>query len=193
MKLKIKPTLVLMAIVFVVCVALVLMDTYVIPDTSGAVTEKIKSAYTSVTGGGADYLRIVTDWQAEGYALEKPDNIKKLLKDGAGNISFEVTVNGYNTDGLDMLIVMNGDGSVKGAAVISNAETPGIGSRGSDPEFLARFAGKDGEVKIVKAAPDGKNEVQGLAGATYTSRGAAKAVNAAIETYQKLGTAEQVK
>ncbi len=41
-------------------------------------------------------------------------------------------------------------------------------------------------VEIVKNAPAKDSEVQGVTGATYSSKGVAKAVNIAIETYKQL-------
>ncbi len=62
--------------------------------------------------------------------------------------------------------------TIKGLAVLKQAETPGLGSRVADPEFLARFQGKSvtPRIEIVKPGKaSGKNQVDGISGATMTS------------------------
>ena len=85
-----------------------------------------------------------------------------------------------------MLIAMNSDGSVKGITILKIGETPGLGTKVNDDEFLSLFEGAVGEVKIVKNAPAADNEIQAVTSATYSSKGVASAVNTALQTYREM-------
>ena len=122
-------------------------------------------------------------WNEEGYSYEKPEEIEKVIIKDDGSVAYEIVVNGYSKDGLDLLIAMNNDGSVKGISVISMKETPGLGTKVNDEAFLGKFSGKSEAVTIVKTAPTAENEIQGVTSATYSSEGVADAVNIAIETF----------
>ena len=81
---------------------------------------------------------------------------------------------------------MNSDGSVGGISVISISETPGLGTKVNDHEFLNKFCGIAENAVIVKQAPVSENEVQAVTSATYSSKGVASAVNDAIEAYKSM-------
>ncbi|MBD5081709.1 MAG: FMN-binding protein [Ruminococcaceae bacterium] len=177
-----KPTIVLTCITTIVALLLVVTHQFTYVDTSNMITDKLMSALTEVMGEG-DYS-IVSDWNE--YGAEKPENVEKLIKKADGSLAFEIVTDGYSKKGLDLVIAMNSDGSVKGVSVVSLGETPGLGTKVQNESFLSQFAGKKGEVEIVKNAPAKDSEVQGVTGATYSSKGVAKAVNIAIDTYGKL-------
>lgn len=68
--------------------------------------------------------------------------------------------------------------SVIGLKFYEHGETPGLGGEIDNADWLAQWRGKvvyDGEwqpsIKVVKGSASGENEVDGLAGATLTSRG----------------------
>ncbi len=184
-----KPTVVLTCVTTIVAVLLVLTHQFTYVDTSNMITDKLMSALTEVMGEG-DYS-IVSDWNE--YGAEKPDNVEKLIKKSDGSLAFEIVTDGYSKKGLDLVIAMNSDGSVKGVSVVSLGETPGLGTKVQNESFLSLFTGKKGEVEIVKNTPTKDSEVQGVTGATYSSKGVAKAVNIAIDTYGKLKLEGEVK
>lgn len=60
---------------------------------------------------------------------------------------------------------------IKGVTILSNSETPGLGTRVCADEFLGQFKGKKivPEVKVVAGGgAGGENEVDGITGATLT-------------------------
>ena len=180
---KIKPALVLAVITTLISALLIVAHNLTYVDTSGIITEKLREKCVSLMGEGE--FSIMTDemWNEESYSYEKPEEIEKVIIKDDGSVAYEIVVNGYNKDGLDLLIAMNEDGSVKGISVISIAETPGLGTKVNDEAFLGNFSGKSGAVTIVKTAPTAENEIQGVTSATYSSEGVADAVNIAIETF----------
>jgi Na+-translocating ferredoxin:NAD+ oxidoreductase RnfG subunit len=85
-----------------------------------------------------------------------------------------------------MLIVMNGDGSVKDLDVYINTETPGIGDKVNERAFLESFIGMSEEVRVVRGAVRNDSEVAAITGATRSVQGVANAVNIAMNTYAEL-------
>ncbi len=177
-----KPTVVLTCVTTIVAVLLVVTHQFTYVDTSNVITDKLNSALTEVMGEGE--YSIVSDWKE--YGAEKPDNVEKLIKKSDGSLAFEIVTDGYSKKGIDLVVAMNSNGTVKGVSVVSLGETPGLGTKVRNDSFLSQFKGKSDIVEIVKNAPAKDSEVQGVTGATYSSKGVAKAVNIAIETYKQL-------
>lgn len=182
---KIKPALVLAIIVTAISALLIVAHNLTYVDTSGIITDAIKEKCVSIMGEGE--YEIVPSWTEAGYAIEKPDNVEKLIKKNDGSIAFEIIVSGYNKNGLDLLVAMNTDGSVKGISVISITETPGLGTKVNDESFLSKFYNITENVEIVKTEPSADNQIQAVTSATYSSKGIASAVNIAINTYKEMG------
>lgn len=183
-----KPTIVLTAITTIVALLLIVTHIFTYVDTSGVITDKLMDACVEAMGEGE--FAIVSDWQAEGYGIDKPDNVEKLIKKSDGSIAFEIITNGYSKKGLDLLVAMNPDGSVKAVSVVSVSDTPGLGTKVKDSAFLAQFSGKLGQLTVVKKQPDGDGEVQAVTGATYSSKGVTEAVNIAAEVYSQLNISD---
>lgn len=177
-----KPTVVLTCVTTIVAVLLVVTHQFTYVDTSNVITDKLNSALTEVMGEGE--YSIVSDWKE--YGAEKPDNVEKLIKKSDGSLAFEIVTDGYSKKGIDLVVAMNSNGTVKGVSVVSLGETPGLGTKVQNDSFLSQFKGKSGSVEIVKNAPKKDGEVQGVTGATYSSKGVAKAVNIALDTYRQL-------
>lgn len=182
---KIKPVIVLSLIMTIVSALLIVTHNLTYVDTSGILTDELREKCVLVMGEGE--YSIITDWKAEGYVIEKPESVAKLIKKSDGALAFEIIVSGYNKNGLDLLIAMNSDGSVKEIEIVSIAETPGLGTKVNDSSFLDKFAGMDSIIEIVKKTPSAENQIEAVSGATYSSEGVAEAVNIAIETYKEMG------
>jgi len=98
--------------------------------------------------------------------------------------AFKTKSGGYGGD----LITVSGfsmDGLVTGIKVITNSETPGLGSRVvDDPTYAASYVGKSSANElVVVASPAADNEVQLLSGATISSEGVLAGVNGAREAF----------
>lgn len=182
---KFKPTIVLTCITTLIAILLTVTHTFTYVDTSGVITDKLMNACIETMGEGE--FRIVTDWQAEGYSIAKPDNVEKMIKKSDGTVAFEVITNGYAKGGLDILVAMNTDGSVKAISVVSLSETPGLGTKVQDSGFLSQYSGKAEQLMVVKKQPSADNEIQAVTGATRSSNGVTNAVNVALEVYGALG------
>jgi electron transport complex protein RnfG len=87
---------------------------------------------------------------------------------------------------IDLIEVMVGfkpDGEVIGISIMRNIETPGLGSRVSEPEFTEQFTGIDLETN--KLSPEG-GKIDAISGATVSSRGVIQAVNFALEQFPQI-------
>lgn len=182
---NLKPTIVLSIVTTIISALLIGAHDLTYVDTSGIITPKLEEKCITLMGEGS--YSIIPDWIEAGYAIEKPDNVSKLIAKDDGSLAFEIIANGYNKGGLDLLIAMNPDGSVRGISVVSITETPGLGTNINNSEFLSLFEGLSENAVIVKKTPSAENEVEAVTGATYSSKGTASAVNTAINVYREMG------
>ncbi len=87
-----------------------------------------------------------------------------------------------------LLVGMNANGSLTGIRVISQSETPQVGSKIAEPEFYGQeaFAGQavSDDLEVTK---DGGN-VDAVNGATVSSRAVVRGINAAFELYRSTAT-----
>jgi Na+-translocating ferredoxin:NAD+ oxidoreductase subunit G len=93
--------------------------------------------------------------------------------------AFVVKSKGYNF--ITMAVGVDADGAVTGIEVVTNEETPGLGSVvAEDPGFLGEFNGKGPEPLMLGV------DVDAVSGATFTSKGIADGVNLALEIWEYL-------
>lgn len=81
---------------------------------------------------------------------------------------------------IEMMVGISPEGKVTGVSVVSHSETPNIGTKVvADQSVLDRFIGmshENGEITV----NSGTNRFDGVTGATYSSKGVAAGVNAAL-------------
>ena len=88
-----------------------------------------------------------------------------------------VTEKGYGGE----MKVMDGisGGKVAGVSILSHSETAGMGAKTAETGFLDQYKGLDGNAEV------GKN-IDKITGATISSKAVTKAVNKAMEEYNKI-------
>lgn len=103
----------------------------------------------------------------------------------AGEEGYVVETNSPNGFGgaLDMMAGINTNGEVTGIAIISHAETSGLGSKSTDPVWQEQFKGAADVVSVTK---DG-GTINAITGSTITSRAVCDGVNAARAVVEALG------
>ena len=75
-----------------------------------------------------------------------------------------------------------------GLEILEQVETPGLGTKVTEPDFKDQFNGLQCEKKVewVKGAePSGSNEIQAVTGATISSKSVVEIVNNGLETLRK--------
>lgn len=81
---------------------------------------------------------------------------------------------------IKMIVGLTPAGRVITYKILNHHETPGLGNKASNPQFVQQFSGKDlEELKVVKTPT--KNNIQALTGATVTSIAVTNAVCCAVE------------
>lgn len=103
----------------------------------------------------------------------------------AGDVGYVVETNSPNgfSGAIDMMAGIAADGSITGIAIISHAETSGLGSKATDPEWQAQFIGLSGGASVTK---DG-GTIESITGSTITSRAICDGVNIAYAVLAELG------
>lgn len=94
--------------------------------------------------------------------------------------------NGYS--GLVWLMVgIHTDGTIQDVAVIEHKETPGLGSKMTDPSFKGQFRDLNPAETTLEVKKDG-GDIDAITAATISSRAFCDAVELAVESYRKGGT-----
>lgn len=107
------------------------------------------------------------------YTLDSGETVFAIIKDG-GIIGCCVNSvgSGYGGD-INLMVGIDTDGKVSGISFVSMSETPGVGTKVKGEGFVSQFLGL-GENAVI-----GEN-VDGISGATFSSKGVAEAVNNAL-------------
>jgi len=78
------------------------------------------------------------------------------------------------------------DGTIAGISVLDHKETPGLGTKMTEPGFKGQFTGKNPGEFMLKVKKDG-GQVDAITAATISSRAFCDAVQRAYNTLQKGG------
>lgn len=123
--------------------------------------------------------------------IEAPGESEKTVKfyrsKASGDIAFKVKGKGAQ-EAIEATIALSPDfEKVRGLSIVDQKETPGLGGRIEEKEFLDKFKGKvvTNGLSITspgKAAAD--NEVDGITGATLTCDALEKLLNSEIKKYE---------
>lgn len=172
MKEKIMPPLVLTIICVISSALLVLAYNLTYVDTTGIITDKLSAGLTELYGSADDFTMLIND---DG-TVKTYDGVTSVIADNKGHTAFEITADGYSKGGLHLLIGFDENGAVCGISILTIGETPGLGTKVQDSAYLDRFKGI--------TSPD--FQVDGITGATYSSKGMNNAVETAVNAYSKL-------
>lgn len=71
---------------------------------------------------------------------------------------------------------------IAGVGITEINDTPGLGMKAKNADFINQFTGKIKDISVTKNAPNG-NEIQAITSATITSKAVTSAVNTAFEVY----------
>ena len=89
---------------------------------------------------------------------------------------------GFTGGFIRLAVGINLEGTIEGVSVISQSETPGLGSRITEDWFLSQFDGKTKEeIELVKNGGD----IEAITGATISSTAVLEAVRDKIEVLRK--------
>jgi RnfABCDGE-type electron transport complex G subunit len=180
----------IMMIVFVLILGTILATTLVGVDafTEPMISknEKIKELSTILNTFGIEF----TDETIEKVFSDNIETIEyadmMVYRNSSGELAFPFGGSGFQGPIIGVA-VMDSDGkTIKGVGIKSQEETPGLGSRITEKQFLESFIGKqfDPELILVGAGKSSKKtDVDGITGATMSSIALIKVINNDYKTF----------
>ena len=118
-----------------------------------------------------------------------------------GEITYYAAINGGNTAAyiftesskgyggdVSVMTAIKPDGTVAGVAILDvSGETPGLGQNAAKESFFSQYIGLKKGVSVLKnGAKAENNEVDAVTGATITSTAVTRAVNKALDDFEKV-------
>ncbi|HIZ87261.1 MAG TPA: RnfABCDGE type electron transport complex subunit G [Candidatus Coprenecus pullistercoris] len=94
------------------------------------------------------------------------------------------TSKGFNGT-IVVMVGFDADGNIMGTSVISHSETPGLGSKMTEPSFSSQFVGRNPASFRLSVSKDG-GDVDAITASTITSRAYCDALDRAWRVYQKV-------
>ncbi|MBR6801730.1 MAG: RnfABCDGE type electron transport complex subunit G [Eubacteriaceae bacterium] len=140
------------------------------------ITELIDAATTEAV---ATQAGVTTNEIAEIYVAKK----------GGEAIGYTFTVNSKGFGGtLNIIVGIDNNGTITGAKVVSHAETPGLGAKSTNPEWIGQYKGltADGNVSVVKTGTPAGQQILAITGSTITSNAVTTGVNYAGQAFMAL-------
>lgn len=138
--------------------------------------------------GGEQRALIFPDAKSfEKVSVPSIEGLNGAYATDAGDYVFDVQADGY-AGPVQLMVGVASDGTIAGIQVVADNETDGIGTNALTDDYLATYAGQAASgVLTVEEAGSGETHVDGVSGATFTSKGVVAAVNVAIEAFAELG------
>jgi electron transport complex protein RnfG len=134
----------------------------------------------------AERFEILDDFESLKEGRPELDVVKEAYTGFKGNDAtghvFAVVVKGYGGD-LKMTVGIDLSGNITGVKIGENSETPGLGSKVTEDNFLVQFQGINPQnpLKVVKTEGTRPEEIDAVSGATISSRAVVSGVQAAAE------------
>jgi Na+-translocating ferredoxin:NAD+ oxidoreductase RnfG subunit len=132
-------------------------------------------------------------WLLE-QALPGADRFETVEK---GGVKYEVAYRGEEVIGgvfysegvgygglMRFMVGLDPEGRVEGVVLVSHRETNRLGTKITDPVFLSQFRGRRGPFILRRDNPSGN--IDGVAGATRSTRGLIMAVEEAVRTFKEV-------
>ncbi len=163
---KILPSLVLTIVCAVVCGLLAAANAVTKDKIAHAEAQKVQDSLTAVFGAGRTYTETTSP----------SEDITAVYESNDGVLIFDITVSGYNKDGIRALVGVNPDGTIENLGIVSISETAGLGTRVNDKAYLSGYIG----------VSDATNGPDAITGATYSSNGLRHAVELALNAYHTI-------
>ena len=116
--------------------------------------------------------------------------MRGLSPDGGtmGHVVRVTSADGFDGD-ITLVVGVSSDGMVNGISYTEINETPGMGMRCTEPDFMSQFEGKAADQFVLYKASASNNSPDGIdavSGASITSGAVVNAVNAALDFYHSV-------
>ena len=173
----IKPVGVLLAICIIIPLALSVTNKVTAKKIAEIENENSKKNMQSLVS--ADDFEKCSDGGIEYYTAIKGGDTAAYI--------FTESAKGYGGD-VSVMTAVKPDGTIAGVAILDvSGETPGLGQNAAKESFYSQYAGLKKGVSLLKnGAKAENNEVDAVTGATITSTAVTRAVNAALDDFEKV-------
>lgn len=193
----VKPTLIL----FVICAVVTFLLAFVFDTTRPVIAERSAqdklASLQRVLPGAASFGGEETADDLAAAGVEVPEKVRAVYRGQAGGqpagLVVEVASRGYSSV-VRLLVGVTPEGAVSGVVVLSQSETPGLGSRATDASFLRQFETLrvSETLNLVKGgAAAAEGDIDAVSGATITSRAVTAGVQDAMDIAETLAKEAQ--
>ena len=108
------------------------------------------------------------------------------VSDASGVAGYAIISSGSGFSGaVQVMVGFYPDGRIYNTAVLSQAETPGLGAKCTEPAFRDQFKDFDPAVKKLSVTKDG-GDVNAITASTITSRAFCDALNGAVRAFNAI-------
>ena len=185
MKSKISMIFFVLILGSVLTAALVSVDSYTEPMIKKNKEQKLRRSILKSLG--IAYTKDDVDETFENNVDSRPaEKPEFYVSKRGGDIAFEIRGSGLWGPIHGAVALLSDLSTIKGITIIHQEETPGLGGRIADAEFLERFVGKNVSNGLAILAP-GKakadNEIDGVTGATLSCKAFEAILNDEIQKY----------
>lgn len=166
-----------------------------------AVAALVLGVTNNITAPVIEERNIQASNEARKIVLSEADEFKELdgmnsdivlevyegIKDGQViGYTIKTSSKGYG-GAIELMVGISKDGKITGVEIGNHSETPGLGSKATEPMFKNQYVNKDvlNSLLVVKGSTNNDNEISAISGATITSNGVTSGVNAAMKIYNE--------
>lgn len=166
-----------------------------------AVAALVLGVTNNITAPVIEERNIQASNEARKIVLSETDEFKELdgmnsdivlevyegIKDGQViGYTIKTSSKGYG-GAIELMVGISKDGKITGVEIGNHSETPGLGSKATEPMFKNQYVDKDvsNSLLVVKGSANNDNEISAISGATITSNGVTNGVNAAMKIYNE--------
>ncbi len=125
----------------------------------------------------------------EGKKVEEEANALVFYPAKVGGDIKSYAISSYSDQGysgrIEVMVGLDVHGSIREVQILSHRETPGLGSKITAGDFLDQFAGQHPAQFDLRVTKDGGG-VDGISGATISSRAVGEAIQTAYENLQSI-------
>ena len=166
-----------------------------------AVAALVLGVTNNITAPVIEERNIQASNEARKIVLSEADEFKELdgmnsdivlevyegIKDGQViGYTIKTSSKGYG-GAIELMVGISKDSKITGVEIGNHSETPGLGSKATEPIFKNQYVDKDvlNSLLVVKGSANNDNEISAISGATITSNGVTSGVNAAMKIYNE--------
>lgn len=120
------------------------------------------------------------------FRFESMDSYSQKGFDQGGNITgyvLKITANGYSGE-IVALVGIDQNFKISGVKILTQNETPGLGAKITEKDFLSQFIGKPSE-KIFLKMDNKDGEIDAITSATISSRAITNGIRRTIDEFKE--------